>query len=179
MHYLPSLLQMKYFLRTKSPDLRGTSGNVWNNRSIYIQEHCLFSYTFSEWHVLASSSQAWVFSWGDQRGGGFAVSVAEKKHKKGLLLYLLSYAPFWALQDNRFYIFYHSWMYYLYPQVMKSIFTVNDKETYCFMKSLTYCDSTCKVAGNGESDRLFWSSAHQKTVCVYLYTWNELVHMYH
>lgn len=98
----------------------------------------------------------------------------EKAHE-GTLEFMRLFGLF---KKTAFTFFYHSWMYYLYLQVVKSIVTVNDKGIYCFIQFLPCCKSPCKVA-EGESERLFWSSVYQKAVCVYTCTWNKSVHMNH
>ena len=144
---------------------------------------CSPTHSASGTYLLLPLRPAILSRW--PRGAEFSASAAAQKGTSYVLPTV--YTAFWALQDNNFYNFYHSWMYYLYLQVVKSIFTVNDKGISCFLQSLPCCKSTCEVAGKGRIRQVIlefslwessmcthicleWVGAHESLVIIYAYT---------
>ena len=162
---------MKYFFKAKNPDLRGTSVEMWGITDPFISRGTACSPAHSAsctylplplrpGRFVEVTMGSWVCS-----------KCCREKVQEGTSFVLARvYAPFWALQGNNFYIFYHSWMYYLYLQVVKSIFTVNDKGMYCFIQFLPCCKSSCKVAGKGRIREIILEfSLLERNMCLYVY----------
>lgn len=168
-HYLPYLS-----LKTKNPDLKGASVEMWGTADPFISRSaaCSLTHSASGTYVPLPLRPG---CWGDHK----ELRMCCREKAQGVTSFVLvrAYVPFRALQGNNFYTFIiHECTICTFRWWKVSLLWMT-KEYIALYNFCPAEKALAKLQEKGESEILLRSSIYQKAVCICVCTWNELMHM--